>query len=83
VIKVGLRQLRQIGAVWEVLAQETVRVFIGSALPRALRIAKVDFDIGCYRMRRRWDWHDGRCCAAGHRSDVTGYARQVVDDREG
>lgn len=35
---------RQVGAFREVLADESVRVLVGSSLPRAVRIAEVDLE---------------------------------------
>src|SRR6202000_927123 len=32
----------EIGALWKVLAQQSVGVFVGTALPRTVRIAEVD-----------------------------------------
>jgi hypothetical protein len=41
-VQVCLRVSGQVGAFREILVQETVRVLVGSALPRALRVAEVD-----------------------------------------
>src|SRR5258707_677911 len=45
----GLRVHRQVGALWKVLSQQAVGVFVRPALPRALRIAKIDVDFGRQR----------------------------------
>ena len=45
-IEFVLVNIRQVHPFWEVLAQQTVGVFVRSALPRLLRIAEVDFHIG-------------------------------------
>ncbi len=45
-VEVGLGVRRQIGSVREVLPQQPVGVFIGTALPRALRIAEINGDFG-------------------------------------
>jgi len=36
-------------ALWKVLSQEAIGVLVRPALPRALRIAKVDVDVGRQR----------------------------------
>jgi len=36
----------EICAFWEVLAQEAIGIFIGTPLPRALRVAEVDLYTG-------------------------------------
>ena len=36
----------QVGSLWEVLAQQAVRVFIRASLPRAVRVAEVDLHAG-------------------------------------
>ena len=41
-VEVGLGVRRQIGSVNEVLPQQPVGVFIGTALPRTLRIAEIN-----------------------------------------
>ena len=46
VAELGLAEGGEIDAVGQVLAQEPVGVFVGAALPGAVRIAEVDFDIG-------------------------------------
>ena len=43
----GLTVLRQVGAFGEVLSQQPVGVLVGSSLPGAVRIAEVDFYVGC------------------------------------
>jgi hypothetical protein len=48
-VQIGLRVHRQIGALWKVLSQQAVGVLIRAALPRALRIAKIDVDVGRQR----------------------------------
>ena len=45
----GLRMHRQVGALRKVLSQQTIGVLVRSALPRALRIAKIDVDVGRQR----------------------------------
>jgi hypothetical protein len=44
-VQMGLRVHRQVGA-REVLSQQAIGVLIRSALPRALRIAKINVDVG-------------------------------------
>jgi hypothetical protein len=44
-----LRIAGQVGFFREVLSQQSVRIFVGAALPRALRITEVDFHIGGHR----------------------------------
>src|SRR5580692_819205 len=46
-VQMSLRVDRQVGPLWEVLPQQTIGVLVGAALPRALRIAEVNVDIGC------------------------------------
>jgi hypothetical protein len=48
-VQMGLRVHRQVGALREVLSQEAVGVLIRPALPRALRIAEVNVDVGRQR----------------------------------
>ena len=48
-VQVGLRVHRQIGALGKVLSQQAIGVLIRAALPRALRIAKIDVDVGRQR----------------------------------
>src|SRR5439155_19259599 len=45
----GLRMHRQVGALWKVLSQQAIGVLVRPALPRALRIAKIDVDFGRQR----------------------------------
>ena len=45
-VEVGLGVAGQVGFLREVLAQQTVGVLVGAALPGALRIAEVDVDLG-------------------------------------
>ena len=45
-VQIGLRVHRQIGALRKVLSQQAVGVLVRPALPRALRIAKIDVDFG-------------------------------------
>ncbi len=45
-VQSGLRVHRQIGALRKVLSQQAVGVLVQSALPRALRIAKINVDVG-------------------------------------
>ena len=48
-VEMGLRVHRQIGPLRKVLPQQTIGVFIGTALPRTLRIAEVNVDVGRQR----------------------------------
>src|ERR1700692_1118519 len=48
-VQVGLRVHRQVGALREVLSQQAVGVLIRPALPRALRIAKINVDVSRQR----------------------------------
>src|SRR5450432_4513335 len=48
-VQMGLRMHRQVGALWKVLSQQTIGVFIRAALPRALRVAKINVDVGRQR----------------------------------
>src|SRR5258705_13979640 len=43
-VQIGLRVHRQVGALGKVLSRQTIGVLIRPALPRALRIAKVNVD---------------------------------------
>ena len=43
-VQLALRVARQVRALGQVLAQQPVRVFVGAALPRAVRIGKEDLD---------------------------------------
>ena len=45
-VEMSLRIHRQVGPLREVLPQQTIGVFIGTALPRTLRIAEVNVDVG-------------------------------------
>ena len=45
----GLRMHRQVGALWKVLSQQAIGILVRPALPRALRIAKIDVDFGRQR----------------------------------
>src|SRR3984957_8409985 len=45
----GLRMYRQVGALRKVLSQQAIGVLVRSTLPRALRIAKIDVDVGRQR----------------------------------
>jgi hypothetical protein len=47
-IKFDLIELGQIGASWEVLAQQPVGVFVAAALPGRVRVAEVDRDAGVF-----------------------------------
>src|SRR5258708_19825705 len=44
-VQIGLRMHRQVGALRKVLSQQTIGVLIRAALPRALRIAKINVDV--------------------------------------
>src|SRR5258705_7886341 len=48
-VQIGLRVHRQISALREVLSQQAIGVLVRPALPRALRIAKIDVDFGRQR----------------------------------
>src|ERR1700681_3155030 len=48
-VQMGLRVHRQVGALRKVLSQQAIGVLIRPALPRALRIAKIDVDVGRQR----------------------------------
>src|SRR6267154_3384991 len=48
-VQIGLRVHRQVGALREVLSQQAIGVLVRPALPRALRIAKIDVDFGRQR----------------------------------
>ena len=48
-VEIGLRIVGQVGFSGEVLSQQPVGIFIGAALPGALRITEVDFHIGVHR----------------------------------
>src|ERR1700674_1792790 len=47
--QIGLRVHRQVGALRKVLSQQAIGVLVRPALPRALRIAKIDVDVGRQR----------------------------------
>src|SRR5712675_1324135 len=48
-VQIGLRVHRQVGALRKVLSQQAVGVLVRAALPRALRIAKINVDVGRQR----------------------------------
>src|SRR5665647_1794644 len=48
-VQMGLRVHRQIGSFREVLSQQTIGVLVRPALPRALRIAEVNVNVGRQR----------------------------------
>jgi len=48
-VQIGLRVHRQVGALRKVLSQQAIGVLVRPALPRALRIAKIDVDVGRQR----------------------------------
>src|SRR5713101_2836707 len=48
-VQIGLRVRRQVGALRKVLSQQAIGVLVRPALPRALRIAKIDVDFGRQR----------------------------------
>jgi len=48
-VEMGLRMRRQVGALREVLPQQTIGVLVRSALPWTLRIAEVNVDVGRQR----------------------------------
>ena len=45
-LEVGSTVPGQVGALWEVLSKQAVRVLVGAALPWAVRVAEVDLDAG-------------------------------------
>ena len=45
-VQLRLRVYRQVRSLGEVLSQQPISVFIGSTLPRTLRIAEVDINVG-------------------------------------
>ena len=45
-VELGLGEAGRVDALRKVLTQKAVGVLVGTALPRALRIAKVDLDVG-------------------------------------
>src|SRR6476620_11936090 len=46
VLQIGLRVHGQVGSFGKVLSQQAIGVFVRSPLPRALRIAEVNIDVG-------------------------------------
>src|ERR1035437_2498727 len=48
-IQISLRVHRQVSSLRKVLSQQTIGVLVGTALPRTLRIAEVNVDIGRQR----------------------------------
>ena len=46
-VQMGLRVHRQVGALRKVLPQQAIGIFVRPALPRTLRIAEVNVDVGC------------------------------------
>src|ERR1022692_2597481 len=48
-VQIGLRVCRQVGSLRKVLSQQTIGVLVGTALPRTLRIAEVNVDVGRQR----------------------------------
>src|SRR5690349_16021291 len=48
-IQMSLRILRQVGSLRKVLSQQAIGVLIRTALPRTLRIAEVNIDVGRQR----------------------------------
>src|SRR5665811_1563414 len=48
-IQISLRVHRQVGSLGKVLSQQTIGVLVGTALPRTLRIAEVNVDVGRQR----------------------------------
>src|SRR6202521_5475079 len=48
-VQMGLRMHRQVGALWKVLSQQAIGVLVRPALPRALRIAEVNVNVGRQR----------------------------------
>src|SRR5580698_4694865 len=47
-VQLRLRAAGEVGSLRQVLSQQTNGVFVGSSLPRTLRIAEVDFHIGSH-----------------------------------
>ena len=45
----GLRMHRQVGALGKVLSEQAIGILVRPALPRALRVAKIDIDVGRHR----------------------------------
>jgi hypothetical protein len=48
-VEVGLGIAGQVGFLWKVQPQQPVGVFVGAALPRALRITEVDLHLRVHR----------------------------------
>src|SRR6476660_8308449 len=48
-VQMGLRMHRQVGALRKILSQQAIGILVRPALPRALRIAKIDVDVGRQR----------------------------------
>jgi len=48
-VEMGLRVAGQVGFLREVLSQQAVGIFMGAALPGALRIREVDFHLRVHR----------------------------------
>src|SRR5450432_2372933 len=48
-VQMGLRMHRQVGALWKVLPQQAIGILVRPTLPRALRVAKIDIDVGRHR----------------------------------
>src|SRR5436190_22015115 len=45
-VQMSLRVHRQVSSLWKVLSQQSIGVLIRAALPRTLRIAEVNIDVG-------------------------------------
>src|SRR6476469_3654438 len=45
-VQMDLRMHRQVSALWKVLSQQAIGILVRPALPRALRVAKIDIDVG-------------------------------------
>jgi len=39
----------QVGSFWKILSEQTIRILVGTALPRTLWITEVDINISCQR----------------------------------
>src|SRR3954451_4300000 len=48
-VQMSLRMHRQVGALWKVLPQQAIGILVRPALPWALRVAKIDIDVGRHR----------------------------------
>ena len=48
-VQMGLRVHRQVGALRKILPQQAIGILIGTALPRTLRTAEVNVDVGRQR----------------------------------